>query len=140
MTGGVEHPSFVGHSYLASRLGLNLAEGADLVVRKRRLWLRSLAGLEPVDVVHRRLEGDRIDPMEVNAHGVMGVPGLLDAVRAGGVRLANTHGTGVIEDPVLGDVLGRGGRLDRRPSPPRWFAASAPAVERRGAVGRPSSR
>ena len=66
MTGGVEHPSFVGHSYLASRLGLNLAEGADLVVRKRRLWLRSLAGLEPVDVVHRRLEGNRVDPMEVN--------------------------------------------------------------------------
>ncbi len=103
MTGGVEHAHFVGHAYLASRLGLNLAEGADLVVRKRRLWLRSLAGLEPVDVVHRRLEGYRVDPMEVNAHGVMGVPGLLDAVRAGGVRLANNHGTGVIEDPVLAE-------------------------------------
>ena len=103
MTGGVEHAHFVGHAYLASRLGLNLAEGADLVVRKRRLWLRSLAGLEPVDVLHRRLEGYRVDPMEVNAHGVMGVPGLLDAVRAGGVRLANNHGTGVIEDPVLAE-------------------------------------
>jgi len=73
------------------------------VVRKRRLWLRSLAGLEPVDVLHRRLEGYRVDPMEVNASGVMGVPGLLDAVRAGGVRLANNHGTGVIEDPVLAE-------------------------------------
>ncbi len=103
MSGGVEHPEFVSHAYLASRLGLNLAEGADLVVRKRRLWLRSLAGLEPVDVVHRRLEGFRVDPMEVNAHGVMGVPGLLGAVRAGGVRLANSHGTGVIEDPVLAE-------------------------------------
>ena len=67
MSGGVEHPSFVGQAYLASRLGLNLAEGADLVVRQRRLWLRSLAGLEPIDVLYRRLEGDRIDPMEVNA-------------------------------------------------------------------------
>ena len=103
MSGGVEHPSFVGQAYLASRLGLNLAEGADLVVRQRRLWLRSLAGLEPIDVLHRRLEGDRIDPMEVNAKGVGGVPGLLDAVRAGGVRLANSHGTGVLEDPVLAD-------------------------------------
>ncbi len=103
MSGGVEHPSFVGQAYLASRLGLNLAEGADLVVRRRRLWLRSLAGLEPIDVLHRRLEGDRIDPMEVNAQGHGGVPGLLDAVRAGGVRLANAHGTGVLEDPVLAE-------------------------------------
>ncbi len=103
MSGGVEHPSFVGQAYLASRLGLNVAEGADLVVRQRRLWLRSLAGLEPIDVLHRRLEGDRIDPMEVNAVGVGGVPGLLDAVRAGGVRLANAHGTGVLEDPVLAE-------------------------------------
>jgi uncharacterized circularly permuted ATP-grasp superfamily protein/uncharacterized alpha-E superfamily protein len=103
MSGGVEHPSFVGQSYLASRLGLNLAEGADLVVRQRRLWMRSLAGLEPIDVLHRRLEADRVDPMEVNAHGVVGVPGLLSAVRAGGLRLANAHGTGVIEDQVLAD-------------------------------------
>ncbi len=103
MSGGVEHPSFVGQSYLASRLGLNLAEGADLVVRRRRLWLRSLSGLEPIDVILRCLEGDRIDPMEVNALGVVGVPGLLDAVRAAGVRLANAHGTGVIEDPRLAE-------------------------------------
>jgi uncharacterized circularly permuted ATP-grasp superfamily protein/uncharacterized alpha-E superfamily protein len=109
MSGGVEHPSFVGHSYLASRLGLNLAEGADLVVRRRRLWLRSLAGLEPIDVLHRCLEGDRIDPMEVNALGVVGVPGLLDAVRVGGVRLANGHGTGVIEDPKLAEHLDEAG-------------------------------
>ena len=109
MSGGVEHPSFVGQAYLASRLGLNLAEGADLVVRRRRLWLRSLAGLEPIDVLHRRLEGDRIDPMEVNAQGHGGVPGLLDAVRAGGVRLANAHGTGVLEDPVLAEAWDEAG-------------------------------
>lgn len=133
MTGGVEHPEFVGHAYLASRLGLNLAEGADLVVRKRRLWLRSLAGLEPVDVVHRRLEGYRVDPMEVNAHGVMGVPGLLDAVRAGGVRLANSHGTGVIEDPVLAEYWDECGDwiADRHRRP----GAPAP-LPRLGAAGR----
>jgi uncharacterized circularly permuted ATP-grasp superfamily protein/uncharacterized alpha-E superfamily protein len=101
LSGGVDHASFVEHSYLATRLGLNLAEGADLVVRQRRVWLRSLSGLEPVDVLFRRLEDDRCDPMEVNAQGSVGVPGLLLAARARGVTLANAHGCGVLEDPAL---------------------------------------
>ncbi len=101
LSGGVDHASFVEQSYLATRLGLNLAEGADLVVRQRQVWLRSLAGLEPVDVLFRRLEDDRVDPMEVNAEGSVGVPGLLLAARSRGVSLANAHGSGVIEDPVL---------------------------------------
>lgn len=103
LSGGVDHPSFVEQSYLASRLGLNLVEGADLVVRQRRVWLRSLSGLEPVDVVFRRLEDDRVDPMEVNAEGNAGVPGLLLAARSNGVSLANAHGSGVIEDPALAE-------------------------------------
>jgi uncharacterized circularly permuted ATP-grasp superfamily protein/uncharacterized alpha-E superfamily protein len=103
LSGGVDHPSFVEQSYLATRLGLNLAEGADLVVRQRRVWLRSLSGLEPIDVVFRRLEDDRVDPMEVNAQGSAGVPGLLLAARSLGVSLANAHGSGVLEDPALGE-------------------------------------
>ena len=103
LSGGVDHPSYVEQSYLATRLGLNLAEGADLVVRQRRVWLRSLGGLEPVDVLFRRLEDDRADPMEVNAEGSVGVPGLLLAARSRGVSLANAHGCGVLEDPALGE-------------------------------------
>jgi len=103
LSGGVDHPSFVEQSYLATRLGLNLAEGADLVVRQRQVWLRSLSGLEPIDVVFRRLEDDRVDPMEVNAEGSAGVPGLLLAARSRGVSLANAHGSGVLEDPTLGE-------------------------------------
>lgn len=101
LSGGVDHPSFVEQSYLATRLGLNLAEGADLVVRQRRVWLRSLAGLEPVDVLFRRLEDDQLDPMEVNASGHVGIPGVLLAARSDGVVLSNAHGTGVLEDPRL---------------------------------------
>ena len=103
LSGGVDHPSFVEQSYLATRLGLNLVEGADLVVRQRRVWLRSLSGLEPIDVIFRRLEDDRADPMEVNAQGSAGVPGLLLAARSRGVSLANAHGSGVLEDPALGE-------------------------------------
>lgn len=100
-TGGIDHPSYVEHSYLATKLGYHLVEGADLVVRQRRLWLRTLSGLEPIDVLHRRLEDHRLDPMEVNAAGVAGVPGVLLAASAGSASIANAHGAGVMEAPEL---------------------------------------
>ena len=100
-SGGIDHPSYIDHSYLAVQLGVHLVEGADLVVRQRRLWIRTLDGIEPVDVVYRRLEGASIDPLEVGSMGSAGVPGLLLAVRSGGVVLANAHGSGVLEDPSL---------------------------------------
>jgi uncharacterized circularly permuted ATP-grasp superfamily protein/uncharacterized alpha-E superfamily protein len=96
-SGGLDHPSYVDHSYLAVQLGVHLVEGADLVVRQRRVWLRTLDGLEPVDVLYRRLEDPTVDPLEVAAHGSLGVPGLLQAVRARGVALTNAHGSGVVE-------------------------------------------
>jgi uncharacterized circularly permuted ATP-grasp superfamily protein/uncharacterized alpha-E superfamily protein len=96
-SGGLDHPSYIDHSYLAVQLGVHLVEGADLVVRRRRVWLRTLDGLEAVDVLYRRLEDPTVDPLEVAAHGAVGVPGLLQAVRAGGVALANAHGAGVVE-------------------------------------------
>jgi uncharacterized circularly permuted ATP-grasp superfamily protein/uncharacterized alpha-E superfamily protein len=100
-SGGIDHPSYIEQSYLAVQLGVHLAEGADLVVRQRRLWLRTLDGLEPVDVLYRRLEDAAVDPLEAGGHGAAGVPGLLLAVRSGGVGLANAHGSGVIEAPAL---------------------------------------
>lgn len=96
-SGGLDHPSYVDHSYLAVQLGVHLVEGADLVVRRRHVWLRTLGGLEPVDVLYRRLEDSAVDPLAVAAEGAVGVPGLLQAVRAGGVALANAHGSGVVE-------------------------------------------
>jgi uncharacterized circularly permuted ATP-grasp superfamily protein/uncharacterized alpha-E superfamily protein len=100
-SGGIDHPSYIEQSYLAVQLGVHLAEGADLVVRQRRLWLRTLDGLEPVDVLYRRLEDAAVDPLEAGGLGAAGVPGLLLAVRSGGVALANAHGSGVIEAPGL---------------------------------------
>ena len=104
-SGGLDHPSYVDHSYLAVQLGINLVEGADLVVRQRRVWLRTLEQLEPVDVLYRRLEDTAIDPLEVGATGAVGVPGLVQAVRSEGVALANAHGAGVLEDPTVRGLL-----------------------------------
>jgi uncharacterized circularly permuted ATP-grasp superfamily protein/uncharacterized alpha-E superfamily protein len=137
LSGGVDHASYVEQSYLATRLGLNLAEGADLVVRQRRVWLRSLSGLEPVDVLFRRLEDDRVDPMEVNAEGNVGVPGLLLAARTRRVSLANAHGSGVLEDPALGEYWDAAGAwLTGRDSDYQgvWPLSFMPAAARRDAV------
>ncbi len=102
---GLDHPSYVDHSYLAVQLGLNLVEGADLVVRQRRLWLRTLDGLEGVDVLYRRVDDPMVDPLEVAARGSVGVPGLLQAVRSGGAVMANAHGSGVAEAPEIAPFL-----------------------------------
>lgn len=110
-SGGLDHPSYVDHSFLAVHLGVNLVEGGDLIVRDRRVWLRTLEGVEPVDVLYRRLEDSTVDPLDIGARGTVGVPGILQAVRSGGVALANAHGAGVIEStrlrPFLDDAMAR---------------------------------
>ena len=104
-SGGLDHPSYIDHAFLAVELGINVVEGADLVVRQRRVWLRTLDGLEPVDVLYRRLEDAYLDPLARAARGSVGVPGMLLAHRAGGVAVANAHGAGVLEDPALHPFL-----------------------------------
>lgn len=100
-TGGLDHPSYVDHSYLAVQLGVNLVEGADLVVRQKRVWLRTLDGLEPVDVLYRRLSDPQLDPLAIAPRGSVGVPGLMQAAWSHGVALANAYGAGVLEAPSL---------------------------------------
>jgi uncharacterized circularly permuted ATP-grasp superfamily protein/uncharacterized alpha-E superfamily protein len=92
---GLGHPSYVEHSYLATHLGYHLAEGGDLTVRGDHVWLRALDGLEPVDVVLRRVDDAGADPLELAAGRPGGVPALLHAARAGGVGMANGLGSGL---------------------------------------------
>jgi uncharacterized circularly permuted ATP-grasp superfamily protein/uncharacterized alpha-E superfamily protein len=114
-SGGLDHPSYVDHSYLAVQLGVNLVEGADLVVRQRRAWLRTLDGLEPVDVLYRRLEDPLLDPLAVVAEGRVGVPGLVQAAGHGGVTLANAYGAGVLEAPDVQSRLAAAMQMVARP-------------------------
>ncbi len=100
LTPGLGHPSYFEHSYLAAHLGYHLAEPGDLVVRHGKLWLRALSGLEPVDVLLRRIEGHIADPLESN-RGAIGVPGLARSARSGGVGLANALGSGVAGSMAL---------------------------------------
>jgi len=107
LTSGPAHPSYVEHSYLATRLGFHLVEGVDLVIREGRLWLRALEGLEPIDVVYRRLEDELLDPLE-HGHrgGGSGVPGIVWGARSGHLTLANAYGSGLAEAQELRPYLG----------------------------------
>ena len=95
-SGGVQEPAYVEHSSLARLLGFHLVGAPDLVVRRGRVWLRTLGGLDPIDVIYRRLADASVDPIEVSATNTTGVPGLLFAATEGGVVLANAHGCGVV--------------------------------------------
>ncbi|MDH4145987.1 MAG: circularly permuted type 2 ATP-grasp protein, partial [Acidimicrobiia bacterium] len=101
-TGGIDHRAYVEHSYLALRLGFNLAEGDDLVARAGKIWLRVTDGLEPVDVLYRRLEGNVADPLDPAAGGgFAGVPALAIAARQQGVALTNALGAELAEERAL---------------------------------------
>lgn len=101
LTPGPASRSYFEHAYLANYLSLSLVEGADLTVRDGRVWLKTLGGLMPVDVILRRVNDEFCDPLELRGDSLLGVPGLLQAVRSGGVALANSLGSAVAENPGL---------------------------------------
>ncbi len=101
LTPGPYSETYFEHVYLARYLGIGLVEGGDLVVRDERVWLKTLKGLEPVDVILRRLDDDFLDPLELRADSALGIPGLLQAYRAGSVVLANAPGTGFLESAAI---------------------------------------
>jgi uncharacterized circularly permuted ATP-grasp superfamily protein/uncharacterized alpha-E superfamily protein len=97
LTPGPYNETYFEHVYIARHLGFTLVEGEDLAVRDRRVFLKTLSGLEPVHVILRRLDDDFCDPLELRADSALGVAGLLQAVRAGTVVVANALGSGLME-------------------------------------------
>jgi len=97
LTPGSFNETYFEHAYLARQLGLPLVEGHDLTVRGDTVFLKTLGGLRRVHAILRRLDDDFCDPVELRADSALGVPGLIGAVRAGRVVLANALGSGVLE-------------------------------------------
>ena len=101
LTPGVFNSAYFEHSYLAQQMGITLVEGRDLICENDRVWMRSTGGLEPVDVIYRRIDDDFLDPDFFRRDSMLGVPGLMDVMRRGRLAVANAPGTGVADDKMI---------------------------------------
>jgi uncharacterized circularly permuted ATP-grasp superfamily protein len=134
LTPGPYNETYFEHAYLARYLGLTLVEGSDLTVRDQRLYLKTLRGLEPVHGLLKRLDDEFLDPLELRPDSTLGVPGLLQAIRAGNVLVANAPGSAFLESSAL---LGFLPALSRHllgedlqlPALPTWWCGERAALE-----------
>lgn len=101
LTPGPFGETYFEHAYLSRYLGFTLAEGGDLAVRDERVYLKTLGGLRPVDVILRHMDDDFCDPLELRGDSSLGTPGLVQAIRSGNVAVANTLGSGIAESAGL---------------------------------------
>jgi uncharacterized circularly permuted ATP-grasp superfamily protein/uncharacterized alpha-E superfamily protein len=134
LTPGPYNETYFEHSYMARYLGFTLVEGADLTVRDRRVYLKTIDGLEQVNVILRRVDDSYCDPLELRSDSLLGVPGLVDAIVAGNVKVANALGSGLIETaaimpflPGLSQTL-TGERL-KLPSVATWWCGQQAALD-----------
>lgn len=100
VTPGPHNETYFEQAYLARYLGYMLVEGQDLTVRDNHVFLKTLSGLERVDVILRRVDDDFCDPLELRNDSILGVPGLVEALRSGNVAVANAIGTGLVQSPA----------------------------------------
>ena len=101
LTPGAYNSAYFEHTYLARQMGVEIVEGRDLVVKDQHVFMRTTKGLKPVHVIYRRIDDDFLDPMVFRKDSALGVPGLVNAARAGNVSFANSIGTGVADDKVM---------------------------------------
>lgn len=101
LTPGVYNSAYFEHTFLALQMGVELVQGSDLVVEDHCVFMRTTQGLRKVDVIYRRIDDDFLDPLCFREDSCLGVPGLMDAYRAGNVTLANAPGTGVADDKAV---------------------------------------
>ncbi|WP_027477130.1 circularly permuted type 2 ATP-grasp protein [Curvibacter gracilis] len=134
LTPGPYNETYFEHAYLARYLGLTLVEGSDLTVRDQRLYLKTLQGLKPVHGLLKRLDDEFLDPLELRPDSTLGVPGLLQAIRAGNVLVANSPGSAFLESPALLGFLPALARhlLNEElqlPALPTWWCGERAALE-----------
>jgi len=134
LTPGPHHETYFEHAYLAKYLGYTLVQGADLTVRDARVCLKTLDGLQPVDVILRRLEDNLCDPLELQADSYSGVAGLMQTARMGRIAIANPLGSSLLENPGLFAFLPQLARyfLGEElliPSPATWWCGDAQGLD-----------
>jgi uncharacterized circularly permuted ATP-grasp superfamily protein len=124
LTPGIFNSAYFEHSFLAREMGVSLVEGSDLIVDDNHVFMRTTEGRQKVDVIYRRVDDDYLDPLTFRRDSILGVPGLVNAYRAGNVTLANAPGAGVADDKavyafmpeLIRYYLGEDPRLDQVPT------------------------
>jgi uncharacterized circularly permuted ATP-grasp superfamily protein len=101
LTPGVFNSAYFEHSFLAQQMGIELVEGRDLIVVDGQLMMRTIRGFQRVDVLYRRIDDTFLDPRVFRPDSMLGVPGLMEAYKAGRVVLANAPGTGIADDKAV---------------------------------------
>tara|TARA_R110001606_G_scaffold146995_7_gene286944 strand:- start:1568 stop:3019 length:1452 start_codon:yes stop_codon:yes gene_type:complete len=101
LTPGLHNSAYFEHAFLADQMGAELVEGHDLRVVDGRVAMRTTQGYQPVDVLYRRIDDEYLDPLNFNRSSMLGVPGIMDVYRSGGITLANAPGTGIADDKAI---------------------------------------
>ena len=101
LTPGIHNSAYFEHAFLADQMGAELVESHDLRIEGGRVCMRTTRGYKPIDVLYRRIDDDYLDPLNFNPNSLLGVPGIMDVYRAGGITLANAPGTGIADDKAL---------------------------------------
>jgi uncharacterized circularly permuted ATP-grasp superfamily protein len=101
LTPGIHNSAYYEHAFLADQMGVELVEGSDLRIVGGKVQMRTTEGYRPIDVLYRRVDDDFLDPMNFNPDSMLGVPGIMDIYRAGGITIANAPGTGIADDKAI---------------------------------------
>ncbi|MFL4470438.1 circularly permuted type 2 ATP-grasp protein [Tateyamaria armeniaca] len=101
LTPGIHNSAYYEHAFLADQMSAELVEGHDLRVVDGRVAMRTTQGYKAIDVLYRRVDDEYLDPMNFNPDSMLGVPGIMDVYRAGGITIANAPGTGIADDKAI---------------------------------------
>lgn len=101
LTPGIYNSAYFEHAFLADQMGAELVEGSDLRIENGRIAMRTTRGYQPIDVLYRRVDDEYLDPLTFRPDSVLGVSGIMDVYRAGGITIANAPGTGIADDKAI---------------------------------------
>lgn len=101
LTPGIFNSAYFEHSFLADQMGAELVEGHDLKIIDGRVAMRTTQGFKAVDVLYRRIDDDFLDPLTFRPDSLLGVPGIMDVYRSGGITITNAPGTGIADDKAI---------------------------------------
>lgn len=101
LTPGIHNSAFYEHAFLADQMGVELVEGSDLKLVDGRIVMRTTQGYQPIDVLYRRVDDAFLDPLAFRPESVLGVAGIFEVYKNGGITIANAPGTGIADDKAI---------------------------------------